>query len=279
MTNDARRELETIRELVLEAGVLLCAEALRPGGPRGEGFKMPVDEEMEMLIHRGLKAVFPEDAVISEETGGYKGRSGRCFVVDPHDGTRDFLGGRRETSISVGLVEDDQLLLGVIYIPLPNEVTGPEPLMITWAKGDVLRVNGEPCDPGPGPANLEEGGLVLISPNLSPEQWSKSEALLAPATVKACASVATRWALVATGRAAASCTILNALGAWDFAGAQALLKAAGGDLVGPHGEPIPWKDAKPVHGFLGGYFGARSLSLACDLARRYAPVIEEERGS
>jgi ADP-ribosyl-[dinitrogen reductase] hydrolase len=264
------QELTLITELILEAGQMLVAEAHRPGGPRGAGSKMPVDTEIERFLNQRLTEAYPDDAIISEETGGEPGRSGRAFVIDPHDGTSDFLRGRRETSVSIGLVDGDRLVLGAVYAPNPCEVIGPEPLLVTWAQGDVLRCNGLPHAPPPSPAGFEPGGVVLVSANISARTLAQNSAKVAPAVARPCSSVATRWALVALGRAEAGWTLYNRLSAWDFAGAQALLQSVGGDLVDGAGEPIRWQNARPTarnqH-----FFGARSVTLAAEAARRFSP--------
>ncbi len=96
---------------------MLLAEAARKGGPRGSGQKAQVDDEIDALLSEQLKRAFPEDTVLSEEGGLRAGKSNRFFWVDPHDGTRDFLLGRRETSISIALFVKDRPVLGVVHAP------------------------------------------------------------------------------------------------------------------------------------------------------------------
>lgn len=271
------RELAFITEIIQEAGALLVAESLRPDGPRGAGSKMPVDTEMERLLKGHLARAFPEDAVISEETGGASGTSGRAFVIDPHDGTSDFLKGRRETSVSIGLVDRGQMVLGAVYMPIPGPMIGPEPLLVTWARGDTLRVNQEPFTPPPAPTELTQESLVLVSANLSDRRIAENSHMVAPGRALRCSSVATRWALVALGRADAGLTIFNTLAPWDFAGAQALLQSQGGDIVDGQGRPITWQGIHPgwqaAH-----FFGARTPALAAEVARRYRDYFMSTRG-
>src|SRR5213593_1704906 len=96
---DFSRELEVARRLALEAG----AVALRYHGQdieveRKDGGE-PVtraDREANELIVAGLSAAFPDDAILAEETPDDRSRLGRprVWMVDPIDGTRDFIRGR-----------------------------------------------------------------------------------------------------------------------------------------------------------------------------------------
>ncbi len=265
------RELDVINEILAEASAMLLAEGARADGPRGAGSKMPVDDEIETLFKARLWDAFPDDEVYAEEQEARPGRSGRAWVIDPHDGTSDFLIGRRETSISVALVEDDRFLMAAVCAPYPHPLLGPAGLAVTWALGEPLRVNGAPYTPPPAPDDFDDPGmLALVSARISEEKFARDEALFHPARVARCSSVATRWMLVAAGRADVGLTILNALAPWDFAGGQALLQAVGGALVDHEGHPIAWSKNRPLLSPRRGYFGARSLALAQAAARRYA---------
>lgn len=272
-----QRELDIITKAIHTAGQMLLQEARREDGPRGSGYKMEVDTEIEVFLLETLREAFPEDAVVSEETGGKEGQSGRAFIIDPHDGTFDFLRGRRETSVSIGLVDGDTPVLGAVYAPQPVPQGESKPLLLTWAQGDALRLHGDPLTPPPQSSTLREDHVILVSANLSEANMQLHREILAPAQVVPCSSVATRWSLVAAGFADVGFTILNPLSDWDFAASQALLRAAGGELIGPDGEPVRWKNAASSPARLLGYFGARNLALAREVASRMAPVIEEGR--
>ncbi len=265
-------EHEIVLEAVREAGALLRAEAERKGGPRGQGTKAPVDEEIEALLIARLSAAFPDDAIIAEETGGRPGRSGRAFVVDPHDGTQDFLQGRRETSVSVAQVEGGVFLQAAVFAPCATDLTGDSGIMVSWTQGEGIRVDGSLIEPAACPGVLTRQSVALISANVRASSFALNEGFLAPASVLRCASVATRFALVAAGRADAALTVNNPLADWDFAGGQALLKAVGGDVVGPGGAPVRWEGVRSSPQWLQGYFAARSVGLAADVAARYGSL-------
>jgi fructose-1,6-bisphosphatase/inositol monophosphatase family enzyme len=262
-----------------EAGELLRSEARREGGPRGHGHRADVDAEIEDLLVARLAAAAPDAGFVCEEKPERQAGAGRrAFVIDPHDGTSSFLRGRRETSLSVGLVEDGRLALGAVYAPCLSlldaddplrAVTGGEALLVTWAEGAPLHVNGAPCAPAPPPDALAAGSRVLVSRKSKPARLAAHERVLEPARLVQCASIATRLALVAVGRADATLTWSNPRAAWDLAGGQALVRAAGGEVVALDGAEIAWRGILTEHPIPGACFAARSLVLARHVAARY----------
>ena len=275
------RELEVVIQAIREAGLQLRAEAERPGGPRGHGGHAPVDEEMGTALCQRLEAAFPLDGIHCEEGGplAKPTRSGRAFVIDPHDGTSEFLKGRRETSVSVALVDGGRLVLGAVFLPCLAAVQGTDAalsglvgpaqeLLVTWTKGKPLARDGNPVNCSPASAALEAGHVVFVSTRLRPTVLDANRRAFAPARVVRCASIATRLALVAIGVAEVGLTVRNPLADWDFAGGQALLIGAGGELVDERGEPIAWQGVDAVGGGRDAYIGARGHDLVEAVAMR-----------
>ena len=75
--------------------------------------------------------------------------NGFCWVVDPHDGTRAFLEGRRGSAVSIALLRRGEPVLGVVYAPSSPD-RGPD--MIAWAEGAGITRNGQPVADRPAPA-------------------------------------------------------------------------------------------------------------------------------
>lgn len=77
------------------------------------------DLEADRAIVARLRAAFPDDAVLSEETARDAGRTAkrRAWIVDPMDGTKEFLQKIPEFAVSIGLVEDGEPVVGVIVNP------------------------------------------------------------------------------------------------------------------------------------------------------------------
>ncbi len=265
--------LAFVEKAVQEASQLLLDEGKRPGGPRGSGMTAPVDSEIGAFLTRRLGTEYPDATIVCEEGGSQKGDGKRVFYIDPNDGTRDFLEGYRENSIAVGLIEDGQHKVSVVYAPFSTELTGPHGMLVTWAEGEPLRHNGEVVDLPPQEDHLTDRSVVLISTRVIGKALATNEQLLAPARLQACSSIATRLALVAIGKASAGGTILNPLRPWDYAAAQGLLQAAGGDLVGNEGKPIAWKGIETIEPPQTIYFGARNTALAIEVVHRMDPLL------
>ncbi len=78
------------------------------------------DRECEQLISRILSTAFPDDGILGEEGARVPSRSGRRWLIDPIDGTRDFV--RRNTfwSVQIALEAEAQIVMGVIHFPCLN---------------------------------------------------------------------------------------------------------------------------------------------------------------
>jgi myo-inositol-1(or 4)-monophosphatase len=80
-----------------------------------------VDRLAEAEIIRELKRAFPRDATLGEESGA-SGKSRNVWVIDPLDGTHNYLRGLPHFSVSIGLLENGEPTLGVVYDPLRDEL-------------------------------------------------------------------------------------------------------------------------------------------------------------
>ena len=81
-----------------------------------------MDERAEELIVGRLGAAFPDDAILAEERGAHRGRSGRRWIVDPLDGTTNYAHGLPIFAVSIALEVDRRIALGVAYDPSADEL-------------------------------------------------------------------------------------------------------------------------------------------------------------
>lgn len=86
------------------------------------------DRAAEHLVTATIAARRPDDAVLAEESGAHAGDSGLRWVIDPLDGTVNFVYGRAEWAVSVAVEDGDDTLAGAVYVPTRGE-------MYTAAKG------------------------------------------------------------------------------------------------------------------------------------------------
>lgn len=230
----SREIFAAVVELVLQAGKLIELEWGRPGGPRGFGDKAEVDLEIEVLLQAGLIKILACDFV-GEETGVQLSGHRYCWVVDPNDGTSDFLKGHQGSAISVGLLRDCIPVLGVVYAP----VTARGPDCIAWAQGmpNLLR-NGKSISFNLATLALEADATVFVSVAAlsSTEQNAR---LCEPATFHPMPSIAYRLARVAAGDGVAAVS-LYPISPHDVVAGHALLRAVGGDIWDKQGRPLSY---------------------------------------
>jgi histidinol-phosphatase len=79
------------------------------------------DRECERLISRLISEEFPQDGIVGEEGASVPSRSGRRWLIDPIDGTRDFVRRLPFWSIQVALQDQNQVVVGIIHLPYTNE--------------------------------------------------------------------------------------------------------------------------------------------------------------
>jgi ADP-ribosylglycohydrolase/fructose-1,6-bisphosphatase/inositol monophosphatase family enzyme len=234
MPRDLKQALALAVSAAREAGERLRADLHRPDGPRGAGDKAGADTEAEWLIRERLLRELPGSSFLGEETGREAGRPGEpLWLVDPNDGTRDYLRGRRGSAVSIALLVDARPALGVVFaFSYPDD--GGD--LFAWAEGcgPVTR-NGRPATPlEDRPLGAHDVVLVSSAGDSDPTGIS---ACVTPARFRAVPSIAHRLALVAAGEAAAAVS-LNFPSAWDYAGGHALLRGAGARLLDEQGRAV-----------------------------------------
>lgn len=227
--------LDRVVAEVTLAGELLIAEWQRPSGARGQSDKADVDIEIEERLRDPLLQLLNCD-FWGEETGYVLTGHPWCWVIDPNDGTSDFLKGIKGSSISVGLLRHSIPVLGVVYAPI-TEDRGKD--CLAWAEGmpHILR-NGQPVDVDLSQRDLEVGDLVMVSAAAvtMPEANKK---LCSPGQYHAMPSIAYRLARVAAGDGVCAVS-LYPVSAHDVVAGHALLRASRGNLLDQNGEVISY---------------------------------------
>lgn len=263
MTNQRLHHiLHRVIEVVERAGALLAEECERPGGRRGSGDKAEIDVEIEVLLRTELLALIDCDWW-GEETGHVLSGNPFCWVVDPNDGTSDFLKGLKGSAISVGLLHDNRPVLGVVHAPItPNG----SPDCISWAQGmDHLIRNGSPVYVDLSKQELTDTSLVMVSAAAGNKPQTNRE-LCAPAGFYPMPSIAYRLAKVAAGDGVCGLS-LYPVSAHDVVAGHALLKGAKGVLVDESGDPIQYRTEVEMLKVCQQCFGG-APSVCTELARR-----------
>lgn len=225
----------------LERAVGILREVLATGGlqtaekPGGRG---PVTEA-DLRVDRALRdsLPLPGEGWLSEETADDPSRleQGRCWVVDPIDGTLEMVRGIPEWCISIGLVEEGAPVAGGILNPATGE----------WILGALetgVTLNGEPVPPR-GAAGLQGARVYASRSELRRGEWDRYGE--AGFTVVPCGSVAYKLGLVAAGVADATWTLVPKH-EWDVAAGVALVRAAGLEVTLADGTIPAFNRADPV---------------------------------
>lgn len=193
------------------------------------------DEKADALISEGLRAAFPDIPLVTEEQAGTHDLSVDTFlIVDPLDGTKEFINRRGDFTVNIALVEDGVPTLGVVYAP------AKERLFITDANGGASEETGafDPDNEGPSKKiavsmpDLTALRVVASKSHRTPEtdayiaNYSVADLVSAGSSLKFC--------LVATGEADLYPRIGPTM-EWDTAAGHAVLSAAGGSVVAREG--------------------------------------------
>ena len=181
-----------------------------------------VDGLAEAEIVRELKRSMPDCAILGEETGS-SGRGRQTFVIDPLDGTSNFLRGLPHFSVSIALVENGEPLHGVVFDPLRNE-------LFTASRGAGALLNDRKIRVA---ERKDLGGALLVTgfpprerARLQPHLDCVGKLLAQAEDVRRTGSAALDLAWVACGRADAY--FEAGVKPWDIAAGMLLVREAGG---------------------------------------------------
>jgi 3'(2'), 5'-bisphosphate nucleotidase len=233
--------IEPLTELVAQAGAAILAVNRGTMMRSGKADGSPVTEAdlaADRLIAEGLARLKPEIQTLSEERT-YPARlptTSSFFLIDPLDGTKEFLAGRDEFTVNLALVTDGAPLLGIVGAPALGLIwrglvgRGAERLTITGSAGGAEPIRTRPIPP-PG-----KPWVAAVSRSHGD---SRTEAFIdsRPGAVRQIAGSAIKFCRVAEGGADIY-PRLSPTCEWDVAAGHALVTAAGGKVTDAQGRPL-----------------------------------------
>jgi 3'(2'), 5'-bisphosphate nucleotidase len=214
------------------------------------------DEAAEKILLADLAAIAPGVPVVAEEAvaaGHVPVIAERFFLVDPLDGTREFVSHRDEFTVNVALIEAGEPVLGVVFAPARRELYWGD---VKTGKAGAIDADPDGTMPSMGTSIAARvapaRGLTAVASRS--HRTPETDAFLANYSIAEFRSIGSslKFCLVAAGLA----DIYPRIGTtmeWDTAAGHAVLAAAGGRVTGLDGEPFRY--GKP--GFRNGSFVAR----------------------
>ncbi|MGA9009170.1 MAG: 3'(2'),5'-bisphosphate nucleotidase CysQ [Xanthobacteraceae bacterium] len=200
------------------------------------------DEASEAVICAGLKRLASAVPIVSEEQADrpQTAASGSYFLVDPLDGTKEFISGRDEYTVNIAVVTDGLPLLGIVAAP----ATGTAWRGIVGRGAERLPIVGGTIAPGAIHTRPRPGRefLIMVSRSHLEERTKAYTGQFPHAELVQCGS-SVKFCRLAEG-AADLYARLAPTHDWDIAAGHAVLAAAGGKVTAPDGVPLAYGSPK-----------------------------------
>jgi 3'(2'), 5'-bisphosphate nucleotidase len=242
---DFKRAGDVLTDAAARAGAAIMAHFKEGPEVALKGDRSPVtraDHESEAIILATLARLAPDIKVVSEESCGAIGAlPKRFFLVDPLDGTKEFIGKRSDFTVNVALIEDGQPIFGLVYAPARAL------LALTTARSEAVWAELPPDAAGADLGRLRLSPLHARAPDKTgltalvsfSHLDSETEAFLAMLNVAERSSVGSSIKFVALAKGDADVyPRFSPTMEWDTAAGQAVLEAAGGSVATAKGERL-----------------------------------------
>jgi len=189
------------------------------------------DEAADAIISAGLRAAFPDVLLVTEEQSeSHKAKGDTFLIVDPLDGTKEFIHRRGDFTVNIALVENGMPTRGVVYAPAKGR------MFYTMADGQSVEETGnmDPATAGPvspiSVSQADNSALMVVASKSHRDE--ATDAYIGKYQVKDSKSAGSslKFCLVATGEADIYPRVGRTM-EWDTAAGHAVLSGAGGHVV------------------------------------------------
>lgn len=190
-----------------------------------------IDKACEQLIINSIKEHFPDHEILAEESGKNQNTHSYRWIIDPLDGTTNFIHGYPHSSISIALQKEDEMILGVIYDPYRDELYYAEKGSGAYCNQKRIHVSRQ--------ANVNNcliaTGFPFKSRHLLDRYWKVLSAIFMDVSgIRRTGSAALDLAYVASGRFDGFWELK--LSPWDIAAGAIIIEGAGGKITDFEGE-------------------------------------------
>ena len=232
-------ELKIAERAAREAGVIIMALYGKDYQIREKGIGQPVttaDLEANAKIQEIIQGDFPNDGWLSEESRDDPGRlkNSRVWVIDPIDGTREFIQCVPQFAVSIALVIDGSPAVGVVYNPAQEKC-------FVAIRGFGARLNESTIKVST--RKEPNGARLLVS---RAEQSGRFHPFIDRYQVEPIGSIAYRLGLVAGGKGDGTIT-LHSVSEWDICAGALIVEEAGGVVVEGDGRSLEFNKEVPRH--------------------------------
>jgi len=240
---DLTTELQVACELARSAGGILLSHYTQPVSVEWKGLHDPVtaaDREASSFIVEQLRRRFPGDGILSEEENddvSRRLRFSRVWIVDPLDGTKEFIAKLGEFAVMIGLAIDGISRLGVVYQPTLDKL-----YFAGWGQGAVLRQHGVEKRLHVSPAGNAAEVTMTVSRTRPSVIGEGVRARLGIGQAIASGSLGLKLGLLCEAQAHVYIQD-GGIGLWDVCGPEAILHEAGGKVTDLSGQPLRYDSA------------------------------------
>lgn len=243
--------LETVmRRLALEAGeVIMKIYNSDDFDVRSKSDDSPVtaaDEAADALISAGLRAAFPDVLLVTEEQAdSHSEKASEFLIVDPLDGTKEFIHRRGDFTVNIAYVKDGTPVRGVVYAPAKGR------MFFTRAGGESVEEQGPFAKDTVGTlspitvSKPDNDALFIVASKSHRDQATEDYINKYNVKDSKSAGSSLKFCLVATGEADLYPRVGRTM-EWDTAAGHAVLKGAGGDVV-RFDDHTPLTYGKPIY--------------------------------
>ena len=230
--------LEKIKEIVLEAGKIvtgatdISAKTTEKSG--AADLVTQYDTAVELFLKEQLSAQFPDARFLGEESEQcVDPAKGRVFIIDPIDGTTNFVRGISQSAISVAMAVEGVMECAAVLDPFKNE-------LFSAVRGEGAFLNGQPIHVSDRP--LDKGIFGMGTAIYNREFDERTLSVLSSLFRRSCdfrrmGAAALDLCYVAAGRYDAFFEF--SLAPWDFAAGSLIITEAGGKICTMAGKPLP----------------------------------------
>jgi myo-inositol-1(or 4)-monophosphatase len=242
LKNSMSEELSEL--LVIAKRVASVAAAVHRLAMKQDGFQISaksspsdlvteVDREAERKMVEVIRALRPDDSIVGEEGTNFKGGSGVSWIIDPLDGTTNFIHGYPAHAAAVGIEMDGRRKIGVVHDTFNNRVYAGLVGQAATCDGKAISVSDE-CDLA----------KALIGTGFLPEAEVRRVQATVLGQILPCVRDIRRTGCPSLDICGVAAGILDGfyecgLGRWDISGAAAIAEAAGATVLLLHSEVLP----------------------------------------